>query len=149
MQAYLKREDISKKLLDRERESEYTMHNIVCMARCWMSRKTQFLKGCTRTIVLKVLSERPMYGYEIASVLSDRSGSVFELGQGTLYPLLYSLEKKGLIRVARQGHAENGGRKRLYYELTPRGRRALEQDVATWVSIEKGMKLVLGEPTYA
>ena len=47
-----------------------------------MSRKTQFLKGCTRTIVLKVLSERPMYGYEIASVLSERSESIFDLGQG-------------------------------------------------------------------
>jgi PadR family transcriptional regulator PadR len=114
-----------------------------------MSRKTQFLKGCTRTIVLKVLSERPMYGYEIASVLSERSESIFDLGQGTLYPLLYSLEKKGLIRVSSKGQNGSGGRKRLYYELTPKGRRVLEQDVETWVSIEKGMKLVLGEPTYA
>ena len=114
-----------------------------------MNSRAQFLKGCTRTLVLKVLSERPMYGYEIASVLAERSKSIFELGQGTLYPLLYSLERKNLIRVSRQGHNENGGRKRLYYELTPKGRNVLQEDVATWVNIEQGMKLVLGEATYA
>ena len=64
-----------------------------------MDNRAQFLKGVARTLVLGLLRERPMYGYEIATALTARSEGVFALGQGTLYPLLYSLENKGLIRV--------------------------------------------------
>jgi PadR family transcriptional regulator, regulatory protein PadR len=109
-----------------------------------MANKTQFLKGCARTLVLKVLSEKPMYGYEIASVLCERSASVFDLGQGTLYPMLYSMEKQGLIRVERETVAPGTGRKRLYYGLTPKGRSVLREDAQTWTSINRGMRLVMG-----
>lgn len=109
-----------------------------------MGARTQFLKGCTRALVLTVLSERPMYGYEIASVLAQRSERIFALGQGTLYPLLYSLEKKGLIRVSSERRDRRSGRRRLYYALTARGREALKEDLATWSCIERGMGLVLG-----
>lgn len=108
-----------------------------------MNTKTQFLKGCARTLVLKVISERPMYGYEIAAVLAKRSRNIFELGQGTLYPMLYSLEKAGLIRVAREIAYPDSGRKRLYYELTPKGKEVLDEDVGTWLSVKRGMTLVL------
>jgi DNA-binding PadR family transcriptional regulator len=140
---------IPSKHLDSDSTSRYTMHNIVWKPRYDMNAKTQFLKGCTRTLVLKVLSERPMYGYEIATILANRSDRVFELGQGTLYPLLYSLERKGLIRVSPRAGKKGNGRKRLYYKLTPKGTRALEEDMSTWASIQRGMKLVLGSPTYA
>jgi PadR family transcriptional regulator PadR len=110
-----------------------------------MANKTQFLKGCARTLVLKVLSEKSMYGYEIASVLAERSRNVFDLGQGTLYPMLYSLEKQGLIRVEKEVEAPGTARKRLYYALTPKGRSALKEDAVTWSSISRGMRLVLGE----
>jgi len=109
-----------------------------------MARKTQFLKGCARTLVLKVLSEKPMYGYEIASVLSERSGNAFDLGQGTLYPMLYSMEKQGLIKVERESTAPGTGRKRLYYGLTAKGKSVLREDSDTWSTITKGMRLVLG-----
>lgn len=108
-----------------------------------MKSMTQFMKGCARTVVLKVLSERSMYGYEIASELARRSEDVFELGQGTLYPMLYSLEKKGLICPDKTIAQPEGGRKRLYYQLTPKGRQALEEDVASWFEIERGMGLIL------
>jgi len=120
------------------------MYCIVFTTRCLVRTRTQFLKGCARTLVLKVLSERPRYGYEIAAELARRSERVFELGQGTLYPMLYSLEKKKLIRVEREVQAPDTGRKRLYYGLTPKGRQALDQDLQTWASIERGMRLVLG-----
>ena len=109
-----------------------------------MKPKTQFLKGCTRALVLKVLSERPMYGYEMANILAKRSDGVFELGQGTLYPLLYSLEKKGLIRASSEVREQPTGRRRLYYELTVKGKKTLQEDVDIWTSIERGMTLVLG-----
>ena len=109
-----------------------------------MGSRSQFLKGCARVVVLKVLSERPMYGYEIATILAERSDGILKLGQGTLYPLLYSLEEKGLIGVSSERRDRRTGRRRLYYKLTARGRKALEDDVATWASIERGMTLVLG-----
>lgn len=109
-----------------------------------MENKSQFLKGCARTLVLQLLGERPMYGYEIATALARRSRDIFALGQGTLYPLLYSLEGKGLIRVAREEKASDQGRRRRYYQLTPAGRAELEASLVTWREIARGMRLVLG-----
>jgi len=86
-----------------------------------MGSQAQYRKGCARTLVLKILSDR----------------------QGTLYPLLYSLEKKGLICVDRETRDEKNGRKRLYYKLTSRGAESFAEDLATWSDIVKGMTLVL------
>ncbi|MBN2132035.1 MAG: helix-turn-helix transcriptional regulator [Sedimentisphaerales bacterium] len=108
-----------------------------------MDSRVQYRKGCVRTLVLELLSRRPMYGYEIATTLALRSEQVFSIGQGTLYPLLYSLEKKGLIRTSREERDPAGGRRRLYYELTPKGKRSLEKDLETWSEIVRGMTLVL------
>ncbi len=108
-----------------------------------MGSEAQYRKGCARTLVLKILSERPMYGYEIATTLAKRSENIFSLGQGTLYPLLYSLEKKGQICADKQVRDEKNGRKRLYYKLTGKGAGSLEEDLATWSDIVKGMTLVL------
>lgn len=85
-----------------------------------------------------------MYGYELAAALAERSEDVFALGQGTLYPLLYSLEAKGLIEVAREDKAPGSGRRRRYYRLTKSGRAELEGGLATWRDIARGMRLVLG-----
>lgn len=108
-----------------------------------MENKSQFLKGCARTLVLQLLAGRPMYGYELAAELDRRSDGIFSLGQGTLYPLLYSLEIKGQIRVTREELTADGGRKRRYYALTARGRSELEANVVTWKEIARGMRLVL------
>jgi PadR family transcriptional regulator PadR len=108
-----------------------------------MENKAQFLKGCTRTLVLQLLAERPMYGYELAAELDRRSNGVFALGQGTLYPLLYSLESKGQIRVSREEASPQQGRTRRYYAVTAKGRAELEANVVTWREIARGMRLVL------
>lgn len=108
-----------------------------------MDSRAQYRRGCVRTLVLELLSRRPMYGYEIASTLARQSEQVFSLGQGTLYPLLYSLERKGLICAGQEERDPESGRKRLYYELTPKGRRSLQEDLDTWSQIVRGMTLVL------
>lgn len=108
-----------------------------------MEGQTQFLKGCARTLVLQLLQERPMYGYELAAELQRRSAGIFALGQGTLYPLLYSLESKGQIRVAREELSPDAARKRRYYALTASGKAELEAGVSTWKQIARGMRLVL------
>jgi DNA-binding PadR family transcriptional regulator len=108
-----------------------------------MENKAQFLKGCARTLVLQLLVERPMYGYELAAELDRRSNGIFALGQGTLYPLLYSLETKGLVRVTREEVSADQGRKRRYYAPTAKGRAELEGNITTWKEIARGMRLVL------
>jgi DNA-binding PadR family transcriptional regulator len=109
-----------------------------------MENRSQFLKGCARTLVLQLLAERPMYGYELAAELDKRSSGIFALGQGTLYPLLYSLESKRLIRVAREELSPEQGRRRRYYALTASGKTELETNLVTWKEIARGMRLVLG-----
>lgn len=103
---------------------------------------TQMLKDCTETMVLKLLAERPMYGYELVQELTRRSRGAFELGQGTVYPLLYSLERKGLIEAA-WITPDDGGRRRKDYSLTKSGRAAMRQRIDAWKSFVRGVSSVL------
>ena len=78
-----------------------------------------------------------MYGYEIVEALAKRSAGVFELGQSTLYPMLYNLESKGMVR-SREKKGTNG-RNRRYYRLTAKGKKKLENDRQQWAALVKGM----------
>ena len=91
----------------------------------------QLKKGALELIVLRLLAERPGYGYELLTELARRSGGVFALREGTLYPILYRLEEAGLIRY-RIAPAQGGGGTRKYYSITPAGETALRERVAFW-----------------
>ena len=103
----------------------------------------EFLKGCAETMVLSLLKERRMYGYEIVSEIQARSKGLFDLAQGTVYPLLYALERKGLVKGVWESPASSG-RRRKYYILTPLGKQASSDDLSKWGDLVKGMSLVLG-----
>ena len=62
-----------------------------------MKFERELLKGVAPTVVLEILSRGQMYGYQLSEAVSQRSGEVLSLGRGTLYPLLYNLEAKGLV----------------------------------------------------
>ena len=109
-----------------------------------MKPSGEFLKGCTETMVLSLLAERRMYGYELVSEIQARSRGVFELAQGTVYPLLYTLERKGLVRAVWETPGAEGGRRRKYYLLTEPGRKAVDEHLAQWSHLVKGMNLILG-----
>ena len=83
------------------------------------------LTGSTTTLVLKLLEERDMYGYQMIEVLSERSDDTFQLKAGTLYPILHGLEKDGMLRSYER--QEEGERVRKYYHLTAEGKRLLEK----------------------
>ncbi len=101
----------------------------------------ELLKGTTETSILAVLAETPCHGYELVERLGRRSEGVFELGEGTVYPLLYKLEAKDWI----EGKWDAGsGRRRRVYRITPRGRRQLAQRRKQWNELVRGMTLVLG-----
>lgn len=90
----------------------------------------ELVRGAGTTAVLSLLAEGERYGYQLAEELAERSEGFLDLGQATLYPLLYNLEAKGLI-AARWQVAESG-RRRKYYRLTPSGRRELAKSRAQW-----------------
>ena len=80
-------------------------------------------------LVLRLLSEREMYGFEIIAELSKRSQEVFQLKEGTLYPLLRRLENEGAV-TSRAEKAD--GRIRRYYRITKKGGGRLEERKAEW-----------------
>jgi len=88
------------------------------------------LQGTLAMLVLKALQLEPMHGWGITERIEQWSEQVLQLGQGTLYPALYRLERQGLIRSDWRG-TENSRRAR-YYALTRQGRRQLETELAQW-----------------
>jgi DNA-binding PadR family transcriptional regulator len=102
----------------------------------------ELLKGTTETSILAVLAETPCHGYELVERLRCRSEGVFELGEGTVYPLLYKLEARDWIEG--KWDAGSGRRRRRVYRITPRGRRQLAQRTKQWSELVRGMTLVLG-----
>ena len=101
----------------------------------------QQLKGHLETLVLSLLAAQPLHGYGIMKSLSVQSGQIFEPGQGTVYPVLYAMVEKGLIRSKEQSV---DGRKRRLYSLTARGKKMLQTRTSEWRTFETAMNRVLG-----
>ncbi len=87
------------------------------------------LSGSMGTMLLKLLSEKDMYGYEMIETLRSRSQNVFELKAGTLYPLLHALEAKNYLTSYEQ---EGVGKVRKYYSITKEGRKYLKVKLNEW-----------------
>lgn len=101
----------------------------------------ELLKGSSEILVLKVLQAGPLYGYEIAKKIKTLSREVFQLGEGTLYPLLHKMEKGRLLDAYWQ---ERNGRKRKYYEITRKGLEFLRERTGEWSRFSQAMKQVVG-----
>jgi PadR family transcriptional regulator PadR len=95
-----------------------------------MKLKHQLRKGSTETLILTLLSEEPMYGYQIARELEARSEGYFEMKEGLLYPALHQMEADGLVRS--EWRPGRGARRRKYYHITEKGHRVLAASVAEW-----------------
>ncbi|HZW10004.1 MAG TPA: helix-turn-helix transcriptional regulator [Phycisphaerales bacterium] len=103
-----------------------------------MRLERELMRGAGPTAVLKLLSARQMYGYELVEALARQSGGVLAMGQSTLYPLLYNLEAKGLVESAWQ--EADSGRERKYYRLTGKGRKRLKTDTEQWNRLAGAMQ---------
>jgi transcriptional regulator len=104
-------------------------------------RKADLLQGTLDLMILKTLTAGPNHGWGLAQRIEERSGQVFLVNQGSLYPALHRLEREGLIR-AEWGASENNRRAR-YYEITRAGRKQLEEDTATWTRVAAAIGRVL------
>ncbi len=105
-----------------------------------MAIDKSLVSGSTTMLLLRLLSEKDMYGYEMIETLRERSRNVFELKAGTLYPLLHSLEERKLLTVYEK---EAGGKVRKYYSLTKEGHRALEEKKEEWMAYSEAILNVL------
>jgi PadR family transcriptional regulator len=99
------------------------------------------LQGTLDMLVLRAVALAPMHGWGIAERIEQWSEDVLALGQGTLYPALYRLERRGLIS-SKWGTTENNRRAR-YYSLTPAGRKRLAAEIDSWRRLSRAINLVL------
>ena len=102
----------------------------------------QLLKGTTPLLVLSVLRDGELYGYEIAQKVRERSGGTFTPSEGALYPALHSLEEEGAL-LAEWRESDRGPRRR-YYRITPKGSGLLAEHEAEWAAFSIGMTRAVG-----
>ena len=105
------------------------------------SRSAAFMSGIPELLILKLLSEREMYGYELAKAVQATTAEALALGEGVLYPALHALQVTGALRAR---SAVVDGRKRVYYTLTARGRRRLKELARRWLQVSGAVHTVLG-----
>ncbi len=95
-----------------------------------MAPQTELKRGSADLMILAALEERARHGYDIAKLIDDRSGGVLRFHVGSLYPMLYRMERRGWIDGKWVEKA--GQRRRRYYRLTPAGRKVLAEQRSNW-----------------
>ena len=91
-----------------------------------------FMNGVPELLILRLLLEREMYGYEMVQAIRSRSQAVIELGEGVVYPVLHGLEQDGALKSRRK---TVNGRSRIYYSLTPAGGQRSAALSSTWSNL--------------
>jgi len=98
-------------------------------------------QGTLDLLILKALSLGPMHGWAISERIHQVSRSTLQIPQGSLYPALHRLERKGWVRT--EWGTSDSNRKAKYYELTATGRRQLRAETESWERLTAAMRLVL------
>ena len=106
-----------------------------------MVSEGEILKGTAHSLLLCLLSQQPMYGYQIIKELEKKSAGYFKFKEGTLYPALHRLEKAGLITGKWQ--LLPNGRPRKYYHITDKGLRVLVEKRGEWHDFLAAMNLII------
>jgi transcriptional regulator len=99
------------------------------------------IHGTLESLILRTLDKEPRHGYAIARYLEDASGEELSVGEGSLYPALYRMERKGWIQS--EWRASELGRRAKVYRLTAQGRRQLAAETAKWKAFAAAVSRVL------
>lgn len=99
-----------------------------------------FMSGVPELLLLRLLREQEMYGYELVRSIKSVTAEAISLGEGVIYPVLHGLERNGSLRSKRKAV---GGRTRVYYVVTKKGRDRLEKLQADWRRIQGGVAVAL------
>ena len=98
-------------------------------------------RGVTELVLLSLLAQRDMYGYEMSQELQIRSNGKFLLQESSMYPTLYRLEDRGYITVTKQQVGKR--RTRMYYHLEPCGLEYLQTSLTEYFSMQEGIRSIL------
>lgn len=104
------------------------------------AQSPSFMSGVPELLVLQLLARKEMYGYELARLIRLVTSEAISLGENVLYPVLHSLEARGLLRARRR---RVGGRTRVYYAISRSGRRRLRDLTRQWQRISTGVATAL------
>jgi len=106
------------------------------------SRETNpnFMNGVPELLILRLLEDAEMYGYEIVQAIRDRTDAVIVMGEGVVYPVLHALERAGALKSRRKTVA---GRGRIYYTATKAGSRRLADLATQWTSLAGAIQKTL------
>jgi transcriptional regulator len=107
--------------------------------------KSDVLQGTLDMLVLRALQLEPMHGWGIAERIEQWSEHVLQLGQGSLYPALYRLERQAFIRS--EWRTTDNNRRARYYALTASGRRYMNESLTQWRRVSRAINLVLDVTT--
>ena len=100
-----------------------------------------YLNGVPELLILRLLAQKSMYGYEIVGAIRESTDEMLDFGEGIVYPILHSLERERLLATKR---TTVNGRPRVYYRLTSAGRRRMQQSSGEWMRITQAVRGVLG-----
>ena len=114
--------------------------NLYMKGELFLKIEKSLVSGSMTMLILRLLEEKDMYGYEMIEALREKSQNVFELKAGTLYPLLHGLEEKNFVLSYEQ---EATGKVRKYYRLTAEGSRRLAGKKAEWQEYTRAVTNVL------
>jgi PadR family transcriptional regulator PadR len=103
----------------------------------------QMKKGVLEMLVLQLLTEKEKYGYQLICELKEKSGGMFLLKEGTLYPILYRMEDDGLV-VSRWSQPKGKEVSKKYYQLAEEGRDTLEELKELWQTFSGNVEAILG-----
>ncbi|MGB8480841.1 MAG: PadR family transcriptional regulator [Acidobacteriaceae bacterium] len=99
-----------------------------------------FMNGVPELLILRLLQQEEMYGYEIVQAIRERTDAVIAVGEGVVYPVLHGLEQDGALRSRRK---TVNGRSRIYYSVTAAGSRRLADLSLTWNNLARAIQTML------
>lgn len=99
-----------------------------------------FLNGVPELLILRLLSREAMHGYQVVQAIKAHSAGKLDFGEGCIYPILHRLEKQGDLASRRE---QVGGRSRVVYRTTTRGKRRFAETAETWKQIVEAVHQVL------
>ncbi len=107
--------------------------------------RQELLKGTLDMLILQALSEGAMHGYGVARWIEERTEGTLMIEEGSLYPALYRMEKRGWVE-SQWGASENNRRAR-YYEMTDQGRKQLDEETQSWARLVWAINRIVPVPT--
>lgn len=115
---------------------------------CMAERITNpnFMNGVPELLILRLLQQEEMYGYEIVQAIRERTDAVVAIGEGVVYPVLHALESDGSLKSRRR---TVNGRSRIYYSVSAKGTRRLAQLSRTWTTLATAIQKVVAGGHYA